>query len=103
MSQAVRRILQITLGTVAGLLIIPVAVNVGTGGEAPRWLQPYAGLLWPVAIMCVLLIIALEIWDKIPMSKDSMSARRPHDRRNTSLALGQILRYLEDRQSGSLP
>ncbi|HZN18010.1 MAG TPA: hypothetical protein VFB84_07480, partial [Micromonosporaceae bacterium] len=102
MSRATLRILQVTLSVVSALLIVPIAVNVGTGGDAPSWLQPYTNWLWPVAIACVALVIALEIWDMLQVSGRTTSARRPDDPRNYQLALAQVARYIEERQRGSL-
>ena len=30
------------------LVLLPVAINVGTGGTAPAFLEPYAGWTWPL-------------------------------------------------------
>ena len=30
------------------LVLLPIAINVGTGGTAPRFLAPYAGWTWPL-------------------------------------------------------
>ena len=89
------------LSAFAGLLVVPVAVNIGTGGDVPQWLKPLATWLWPIALICVLLVIALELWDSRP-GGDRMSVRRPTDPRNVELALTRVARYVEARQRGSL-
>lgn len=102
MARVVLRVLQVTFGAVGGLLIVPVAVNVGTGGTPPGWLRPHVGLLWPAAVTCVGLVIALELCDKLVVGRTAMSVRRPNDRRNVELALIQVKRYVEQRLTGSL-
>jgi hypothetical protein len=102
MGRVLLRILQIALTAVGGLLVVPIAVNVGTSGDAPQWLRPYVDWLWPAAIVCVLLVIALEVWDKVRVPKGTISARRPHDPRNADLALAQVAKYVDERLRGSL-
>jgi len=53
------RVLQVLFGTVGGLLVVPYAVNLDTGGTAPGWLRPHIGWWWPVALACVAAIIGL--------------------------------------------
>jgi hypothetical protein len=96
-----RHAFRIVLSAFASLLVVPVAVNIGTGGNAPAWLKPFVNWLWPIAIVCVVLVIALELWDKRE-SRGSISTRRPNDPRNIQLALAQVARYVEARQRGSL-
>lgn len=102
MGRVLLRVLQIALTAVGGLLVVPIAVNVGTSGDAPDWLRPYVDWLWPVAIVCVLLVIALEVWDKVRVPKGTISGRRPHDPRNADLALAQVAKYVDERLRGSL-
>jgi hypothetical protein len=102
MGKVILRILQITFGVVAGLVIVPVAVNLGTGGTPPRWLAPYVGWLWPAALGCVAVVVLLELWDKLPGASKAISAHRPNDPRNYDLALAQAERYIELRRRGSL-
>ena len=85
------RIAQIIITAVAGLLVVPVAVNIGTGGQAPGWLQPYVDWLWPVALVGVAVVVALEI---LTQRRDSagISPRRPQDPRNVHRALDQVRR-----------
>lgn len=97
------RILQVTVGAVGGLLIVPMAVNVSTGGTPPPRLTAYIGWLWPAAVGCVVLVILLELWDKLlPDERRTITVHRPNDPRNYELALAQAARYVELRQRGSL-
>jgi hypothetical protein len=102
MSKWLLRILQVSFTALAGLLIVPVAVNVGTGGTTPGWLTPFKDWLWPVAFVCVGLVIALEILDRILGARTVISVRLPNSSRNVDLALAQAKRYVELRQQGLL-
>jgi len=96
------RISQVALTVVGGLLIVPTAVNVATGGTPPAWLAPYSGWLWPAAIVSTMVIIALEVWDRVRRSGQTFSVRRPDHPRNVRLALVQVTRHVEDRRRRSL-
>jgi len=97
------RILQVTFGAAGGLLVVPVAVNLGTGGTPPPWLAPYVDWLWPVALGCVALVILIELCDKLLLDgRKPITRRRPNDPRNYQLALAQAARHVELRQRGSL-
>lgn len=56
MGKMILRMLWVTFGAVVVLLIVPVAVNLGTGGTPPHWLVPYVDWLWPAALGCVALV-----------------------------------------------
>jgi len=95
-------VLQVFFGTVGGLLVVPYAVNLDTGGTAPGWLRPHIGWLWPVALACVAAIIVLELADRLIGGPETISLLRPHDPRNVSLALAQVARYVDQRRRGQL-
>jgi hypothetical protein len=101
MGKMILRMSQVTVGAVGGLLIVPMAVNISTGGTPPSWLTPYIGWLWPAAVGCVVLVILLELWDKL-LPDERRITHRPNDPRNYELALAQAARYVELRQRGSL-
>ena len=61
MTRAWLRVVQVVFTAVAGLLVVPVAVNVETGGQAPDWLEPLVGWLWPGALACVAVVAALIV------------------------------------------
>lgn len=84
------------------LVLLPIAINVGTGGTAPGFLEPYAawtwpliGVLWVVAIVTALLEVRSR---RLPM----LSGRFADQPRNRPNALARIDRYLSQRHSGSL-
>src|ERR1700754_3448041 len=92
------RVAQITLFVVGTTLIIPVAVNIGTGGSPPGWLRPYVGWLWPGALACVVAVIALGAYDRLRPADGERSIRHPvGDPRNGPLALDQVARFLAAR------
>ncbi|BBH71653.1 hypothetical protein ACTI_83380 [Actinoplanes sp. OR16] len=103
MGRGLLRFLQIVFGTVAGLVIVPVAVNIGTGGEPPEWMRPFVTWLWPVAGICVVVVAVLEYLsrrdDRPP---PSMVTLHPDDPRNAPLALAQVTHYIKGRRKVGL-
>ncbi|MEU8243591.1 NACHT domain-containing protein [Actinoplanes missouriensis] len=103
MGRDVSRILQIAFGAIASLLVVPVAVNVGTSGDAPPWLKPYINWLWPVALVCVAVVIFVEwLTRREGAAVEPISGLHPDDPRNAPRALAQIAHYVEGRQKGAL-
>lgn len=51
------------VAAVSGLVsvVLAIAVNLGTGGTAPEWLQGIQAYAWPTVGVCALLIIALSV------------------------------------------
>lgn len=41
-----RRLIGATASAVIGLILLPIAINVATGGAVPAWLEPYRGWAW---------------------------------------------------------
>ncbi|GID31173.1 NACHT domain-containing protein [Paractinoplanes brasiliensis] len=102
MGRAAVRVLQVLLATLGGLVILPFAVNLETGGTAPQWLQPFRPVMWPTALGCLLLLIGLEIWDRVGAGDPARPARRTDDERNVRRALEQVSRYVAARRLGLL-
>ncbi|MCA2214344.1 hypothetical protein [Jidongwangia harbinensis] len=98
---SVLRVAQKFLGAMAALLIVPIAINVGTGGTPPPWLAPLADWVWPVAVVCVLVIVALEVIEQRGSRGEAISTRHPNDPRNIDRALDQVARYIDLRQRNS--
>jgi hypothetical protein len=103
MGRGLLRFLQVMLVTAAGLVVVPVAVNIETGGDAPGWLKPYTDWLWPVGLACALLVAVLEF---LARREDGpakpASAAHPDDPRNARRVLAQISHYIEGRRQGAL-
>ncbi|XVV14211.1 hypothetical protein ACQP2X_07660 [Actinoplanes sp. CA-131856] len=83
---------RVVLGVVGGLIIVPVAVNVATGGELPEPLRPFEVLLWPAALLCLLL----------PVHRPGEPRARRLDPRNVELALARVTHYVAQRRRGLL-
>jgi hypothetical protein len=84
------------------LVLLPIAINVGTGGTAPAFLQPYVGWVWPaIGVLWALVIVTglLEVRNRRRPRVAAASADQPRNRRN---ALARVDRYLSERQAGSL-
>jgi hypothetical protein len=82
MGKTILRSLQITIGAVAGMVIVPYAVNIGTGGIPQQaWLLPHVSWLWPVAWGCVALVVLLQLWVHRLDNPKVLSTRRPKDAR----------------------
>ncbi|MFF5085181.1 NACHT domain-containing protein [Actinoplanes sp. NPDC000266] len=94
--------LQVLFGVVGGLIVVPTAINVTTGGELPERLRPFAGWLWPAAVTCLVLVVGLELWDKLRPGGSEISPHRPDDPKNIGRALKQVSAYVGARRGGLL-
>jgi hypothetical protein len=84
------------------LVLLPIAINVGTGGTAPAFLEPYVGWSWPlIGVLWVVAIVTalLEVRNRRLPVVSSRSADQPRNRPN---ALARIDRYISERRAGSL-
>jgi hypothetical protein len=84
------------------LVLLPIAINVGTGGTAPAFLQPYVGWTWPAIGVLWMIAIGtglLEVRSRRTGAQYARSADQPRNRPN---ALDRVDRYLESRYAGSL-
>jgi hypothetical protein len=102
MGRKVVGVVQIAVVAIVGLIVVPTAINVGTGGIAPGWLEPLGDNLWWVVVGSVLLIVVLEAVGRFAVSSREVSRRRPNDPRNYALALEQADQYVRAGQRGSL-
>jgi len=84
------------------LVLLPIAINVGTGGTAPAFLEPYVGWTWPViGLLWVIAIVTglFEVRSRRTVAQLARSADQPRNRPN---ALDRVDRYLDGRFAGSL-
>jgi NACHT domain-containing protein len=84
------------------LILLPIAINVGTGGTAPSFLQPYAGWTWPSIGVLWIVAILTGLWEFRSRRTVGVSARSADQPRNRPNALARVERYLADRFAGSL-
>src|SRR4051812_13935893 len=95
-----RQVARALLVTVGGLLLVPYAINVQTGGVPPAWLRPYAAALWPAALLCVAALAALEIAARRRVLLPLIPSRQ--DTRNVARAREHIIAYVGERRRGLL-
>lgn len=84
------------------LVLLPIAINVGTGGTAPGFLEPYVGWTWPLIGVLWLVAILTGLWEFRSRRTVGLSARSADQPRNRPNALARVERYLADRFAGSL-
>jgi hypothetical protein len=84
------------------LVLLPIAINVGTGGTAPAFLAPYVGWTWPTIGILWLIAIITGLLQYRSRRTSALSARSADQPRNRPNALARIDRYLADRFTGSL-
>ncbi|ADB29237.1 putative signal transduction protein with Nacht domain [Kribbella flavida DSM 17836] len=85
------------------LVLLPIAINVGTGGTAPDFLAPYVGWTWPAIGVLWLVAIVTGLWElrsrRLGVTLTARSADQPRNRPN---ALARVDRYYAERVAGSL-
>ncbi|MFI6830932.1 NACHT domain-containing protein [Kribbella sp. NPDC050241] len=84
------------------LVLLPIAINVGTGGTAPGFLAPYADWTWPVIGALWLVAIVTALFEFRSRRLPTVSGRSADQPRNRPNALARVDRYLSQRVAGSL-
>jgi hypothetical protein len=84
------------------LVLLPIAINVGTGGTAPGFLVPYAGWTWPLIGLLWLIAIVTALFEVRSRRLPTVSGRSADQPRNRPNALARVDRYLSQRVAGSL-
>ncbi|TCC57130.1 NACHT domain-containing protein [Kribbella pittospori] len=84
------------------LVLLPIAINVGTGGTAPGFLAPYADWTWPVIGALWLVAIVTALFEFRSRRLPTVSGRSAGHPRNRPNALARVDRYLSQRVAGSL-
>ncbi|WP_033437900.1 NACHT domain-containing protein [Saccharothrix sp. NRRL B-16314] len=87
------------LGAVTFLVLVPVAVNLVTGGSALRVLGPYAPWLWAALAVLSALTVCLAAWEPL---RALVLRRRPSHPANRRAALDRVERFVRARVDGSL-
>ncbi|WP_232828529.1 NACHT domain-containing protein [Kribbella monticola] len=99
---ALLRVVVVILTVSLTLVLLPIAINVGTGGTAPGFLAPYVGWTWPLIGVLWLVAILTGLWEFRSRRTVGLSARSADQPRNRPNALARVDRYLADRFAGSL-
>lgn len=84
------------------LVLLPIAINVGTGGTAPGFLAPYTDWTWPVIGALWLVAIVTALFEFRSRRLPTVSGRSADQPRNRPNALARVDRYLSQRVAGSL-
>ncbi|TDD48744.1 NACHT domain-containing protein [Kribbella antibiotica] len=94
-------VLALTLSS-SGVLL-PIAINVGTGGTAPPFLAPYVDWVWPLIIVLWAVFVATGLAEIRARQRNPVIAARSGDTpRNRAIVLTEVNRYLRQRVDGSL-
>ncbi|MEU8226605.1 NACHT domain-containing protein [Kribbella sp. NPDC048915] len=84
------------------LVLLPIAINIATGGTVPAFLAPYVRGVWPlIGVLWVVAVVTalLEVRNRRLPPSSRRVADQPRNRRN---ALAHIDRYYSERRAGSL-
>ncbi|NOL41915.1 NACHT domain-containing protein [Kribbella sandramycini] len=84
------------------LVLLPIAINVGTGGTAPVFLAPYVGWTWPVIGVLWLIAIGAGLSEVRSHRRPVISSRSADQPRNRPNALTRVDAYLNQRVAASL-
>jgi len=98
----VLRAVLIVLTASLSLVLLPIAINVGTGGTAPAFLAPYAGWSWPLIGLLWLVLVATALAEVRSRRNPVIASRSADKPRNRANALAQVDRALQRRVDGSL-
>lgn len=92
----------VAIGSVTTLVLLPIAINVGTGGTAPGLLAPFQGWLWPMVGVLTTVTVALGAWERLRDKAVTYIPVKWNHPANRSAALGRIERWARERHSSSL-
>lgn len=84
------------------LVLLPIAINVGTGGTAPGFLAPYVDWTWPLIGFLWVVAIVTALFEVRSRRLPTVSGRSADQPRNRPNALARVDRYLAERVAGSL-
>ncbi|MEU7526966.1 NACHT domain-containing protein [Saccharothrix sp. NPDC042600] len=100
--KSARVVAVVAVGSVTTLVLLPIAVNVGTGGTAPGFLARFQGWLWPGVGVLTALTVVLGAWERL---RDRAVPHLPvkwNHPANRAAALAQVERWARQRREGSL-
>ncbi|TKK87400.1 hypothetical protein FDA94_18045 [Herbidospora galbida] len=95
------RTVLLVLAAADGLVLLPIVINYATGGEAPAWLKPYEGWIWPLVGLLAVTAIVFTVLQSLEKRPEGRIAGYVHpDFR--SRAIANIRRYVTQRLDQSL-
>ncbi|MEV0054636.1 NACHT domain-containing protein [Saccharopolyspora shandongensis] len=83
-------------------MLLPTAINIGTGGTAPAFLAPYTGWTWPVIGVLWAVSVAVGLWEMLARQQSAITSRPVDHPRNRPNALDRVEHYVDQRFSQSL-
>ncbi|WNV88530.1 NACHT domain-containing protein [Umezawaea sp. Da 62-37] len=101
-ARALRVVAFAILGVVTILGLLPVAINVATGGTAPAVLGPLVDWLWPLIIVLSATMVGLVVWDRGSGQGVRMIPRRPGHPSHRVNAVDRVELEVLRRRHGSL-
>ncbi|SDW15253.1 NACHT domain-containing protein [Saccharopolyspora shandongensis] len=90
------------LGISVSAVLLPTAINIGTGGTAPAFLAPYTGWTWPVIGVLWAVSVAVGSWEMLARQQSAITSRPVDHPRNRPNALDRVEHYVDQRFSQSL-
>ncbi|WP_405063238.1 NACHT domain-containing protein [Kribbella sp. NBC_01505] len=99
---SVVRAVVIVLTASLSLVLLPIAINVGTGGTAPAFLSPYVGWTWPAIGVLWAILVVTALLEVRSRQRPTISSRSADVPRNRQLLLKAVDDYLNQRVAGSL-
>ncbi|MFF1819013.1 NACHT domain-containing protein [Kribbella sp. NPDC058245] len=99
---SVLRAVVIVLTASSSLVLLPIAINVATGGTAPAFLTPYVGWAWPVIGVLWLILVGTALAEVRSRQQPTISSRSADVPANRLLLLRNVDGYLNQRVAVSL-
>lgn len=96
------RAVVIVLTASLSLVLLPIAINVGTGGTAPAFLAPYVAWTWPAIGVLWLILVVTALAEIRSRQRPTISSRSADVPRNRQLLLRSVDTYVNQRVAVSL-
>ncbi|MCS7481347.1 NACHT domain-containing protein [Umezawaea endophytica] len=90
------------LSAVTTLVLLPIAINVGTGGTAPGFLARFQDWLWPAVAVLTAVTVVLGTWDRLRAKSEPYLKGRWDHPSNRRAALNRIESWVGSRLDSSL-
>ncbi|MEU4765694.1 hypothetical protein AB0H12_20800 [Actinosynnema sp. NPDC023794] len=100
--RSARVVAVVATGSVTTLVLLPIAINVGTGGTAPGFLAGYVGWLWPAVVGLTALTVLLGTWERLRDKGTSYLFAKADHPGNLEAARKRVERWAVQRRNSSL-